>query len=149
MTEGRKREDHVRRMGFLFTFLLAGLGWCGYRCTTNPARIALSWRATDIREYSWEEGFLPDFSYVLRAKVERAEFDAFVREMDLPRLGPRSRETPQEDEWETPVGCDSDTTCRFWQPDQYPAESYGHREGRAFQGAQFKDGYLYYSAWQM
>ena len=49
----------------IFTTLFGGcLAW-----VFGPSRLrtSLPWNATEVNEYYWDEGFLPDFVRVLRA----------------------------------------------------------------------------------
>lgn len=61
---------------------LAGIPWT-YSLTTWSYRKALPWSATDISEHAWTEGFLPDYSYWMRAKISETQFEAYVAKYAL------------------------------------------------------------------
>ena len=62
----------------------------GKRIMFPTPRQALPFGATSIREDIYVNGFLPDFSYKLEAKVKPDGFDRFVRRMRFPA---RSRQS--------------------------------------------------------
>ena len=75
---------------YLATATKAGI-YCAsseYEARSAPVKPP-SWRrhlpasATDIQEWSWADGFLPDFSYQLKARVTDAEFHQFVASLGL------------------------------------------------------------------
>lgn len=76
-------------------------GWFGYRYYRHRQALDFltaifgadsrvrSWRehlstnATDVLEWSWSDGFLPDYSYVMKARVSQADFESFCTALEL------------------------------------------------------------------
>lgn len=65
---------------------LAGL-WLCYHATVTPLRAALPWGAAKIREWTWNEGFLPDFTTFLSARVSQVQFEEYVKRLKLESAG--------------------------------------------------------------
>ena len=63
-----------------------------------------SWRgrlpasATDIHEWVWADGFLPDYSYLLKARITETEFQQFIAQLGLTPHTP-DREYSEESHW--------------------------------------------------
>lgn len=50
---------------------------------TRGFRRALPETATDVHEDAWEDGFLPDYHYCLKAKISAVELEAYARRLEL------------------------------------------------------------------
>ena len=54
-----------------------------YEFVTWPYRKALPWTASDVQDYAWTEGFLPDYSYWMRARLSRDQFRVYITKYGL------------------------------------------------------------------
>src|SRR5690349_8229923 len=77
--------------GAVAFWLTRGTGEWGFRR-------ALPATATDVHEASWEDGFLPDYQYCLKARIARAEFDAYARRFGLTPATP-GRVYEDDEDW--------------------------------------------------
>lgn len=73
-----------RNVVLLFALCIA-LYTAYFWVTVMPARRALPWSASDIREDHQTFGLIPDFCYSLTAKLDPQEFPAFVEKLGLTR----------------------------------------------------------------
>ncbi|MCP4782285.1 MAG: hypothetical protein GY903_30980 [Fuerstiella sp.] len=48
-----------------------------------PLRRALPWSASSIHEHSWDDGFLPDYTYHLRADLSCDQYMNYASRLDL------------------------------------------------------------------
>lgn len=82
-------------------------------------RRALPETATDVHEDAWEDGFLPDYHYCLKAKISAFEFEAYARRLELatPPPAPTSSDAfggydfscpTQPAWWDPPLGATND-----------------------------------------
>ena len=64
--------------------MLIGGGWWVFSGDGKPSwRRYLPRTATDIHEWAWADGFLPDYSYLLKARITDGEFQTFVTQLGL------------------------------------------------------------------
>ena len=106
-------------------------------------RRELPWSASDVHEAVWEEGFLPDYQYCLKARITRAEFDAYARRLAL-TPATSGRVYDDEDDW-------SDLTCPpgdhpWWTPPPTRDGWLIAQSGHTWTTAAYHDGYLYLSS---
>jgi len=99
-------------IGFAFGVAACILLSVGKRVIVPTPRQALPFGATSIKENIYVNGFLPDFSYKLEAKVTPNGFHRFVRRMRFPAP---SRQ--------------SDTLYVFEEPDKEYRMSAEYRDG--------------------
>ncbi len=55
----------------------------GFYMRISPLRRALPWNASEVREWKWQEGALPDYMYHMSAKLAPHDFDAYVEKIGL------------------------------------------------------------------
>lgn len=72
------------------------LVWGVYEMKTWPARRRLPLDAVVVEEWAMEDGFLPDYSYRLRARMRERDFEGWARSLDLVPAGPRTFEGVDE-----------------------------------------------------
>lgn len=68
--------------------------WLSIELTPDPGRGfrgALPKSARDVLEWHWADGFLPDYSYCMRATMTRAEFERYVATLHLKPHTPSRR----------------------------------------------------------
>ena len=68
-------------IGLLLATVLMLLG--RYYLFEWPLRRALPWGASNIHEHSWDDGFLPDYTYHLRADLSRDQYLNYVSRLGL------------------------------------------------------------------
>lgn len=141
---------HARRL------LLAGVSLSSLMVATiyfwlvTPMHKALPWGARHVRESYWADGFLPDYSYCLKARISEDEFPGYVARLGLtPHTQARSHEDPTSPwlGWAHPFDLDRATESgRWWDPPPIEAgKTYVAQSGDEWILAAYKDGWLYVS----
>ena len=92
-------------------------------------RKALPWTASEIREYAWRDGFLPDFTYFLRAGITETQFDEYVARFKL---------TTSEE-----MGLSYDDRASWFRPPPGEHKVYGLTDGRWSMSAIYDAGHIY------
>ena len=89
----------------------------------------------------WDDGFLGDATFKLKATATEAEFDSAVRQLGLKpyRNVPKSSYENEPPRW---LG-DSD---KQWDAGPEVEDSFILKQGRWWQLAKFRDGFLYYQS---
>jgi hypothetical protein len=137
-------------------------GWLGFQCYRYVQAVAFlgaafgadsgsrSWRgylptnATEISEWSWSDGFLPDYSYVLKARVTPANFDSFCSELGL-TLHTTNRhyaDDPTWLSWSAPPGF----TSTWWNPSPTLENTYVSQSNDTWSFAKYENGFLYFQS---
>ena len=75
-----------------------------------PLRRALPWGASNIYEHSWNEGFLPGYTYHLRADLPREQYLNYVARLGLKPHDPSSDPHDFRFQW---LGTDD---VDWWEP---------------------------------
>jgi hypothetical protein len=101
------RQARTNRFPFLGASSLVVLYLAGilatYELFTWPYRKALPLSASEVNEYVWTDGFLPDFSYYLRARITEEQFLNYVARFKLAIDGKRELFAgPHEVPWWSP-----------------------------------------------
>lgn len=124
-----------RRLLISTTVVFAGVyasgAFLSYQACTWSYRKALPWTAVDIREDVWEDSFLPDYSYAMRARISAGQFADYVSEFKLKSAGIDSYEPLNGLPWWNPSGS---------------FETFRREEGDWFMSAFYDGTYLYVSA---
>ena len=149
----------------LCAILLAVLGggvWFGYRHYRYRQGVALlsaifsadsgarSWRghlstnATDVLEWSWSDGFLPDYSYVMRARVSRSDFESFCTALSLTLHTPDRSYTDDAHwlAWSAPPGF----TNTWWDVSPSLEGTYVSQGNDTWSFAKYENGFLYFQS---
>jgi len=68
----------------LIGFGILTVGFLTYRSifVASPRR-ALPWSASDVQEHCHRVGFIPDFTYALKAKIRRDDFHRYASRLGL------------------------------------------------------------------
>jgi hypothetical protein len=128
----------IRRTVIVLT-VLAGLAWAWHELNVWPLRRALPWSATDIHEWSREDGFLPDYTYLLKAKITPEEFRSYVHARGLtPHAA--SREYEDQESW---LGWQGRSGLPWWTPTDSLDTTFVANYGREWTYAKYEDGYIY------
>ena len=124
--------------GAMMAFALLA-SYRAFRPTPRQALLLIG--ATDIHEYSAVSGFLPDFSYHLKARINERAVQRFLRRMNLDTIWSPGRDAykgrwQQEGHW--------------WQPSPDMTGTYiDYLPERSFvRMAKYEEGYLYYYAFK-
>ncbi len=134
-------------------------GWWAYRDYQQRRAIELlqfafsptekpSWRrhlpatATDIHEWAWADGFLPDYSYFLKARIAEAEFQQFVARLGLtPHTSDRKySEHSNWLSWSSAPGFDGD----WWDASPSLASTFVSEGHDTWTFAKYENGFLYF-----
>lgn len=82
-----------RRYWLLFAIVAPAIvAYAWNWANTMPPRLALPWSATDIQEDLQTAGFLPDFWYVMKARIPEGEFIPYVQRLQLKPLASAQQE---------------------------------------------------------
>jgi hypothetical protein len=157
-----ERKKFGRRWSVALGALYLGCVGIGYYAILPTYRTALPWSASEIHDSSnW--GALPsDGIYWLKARITRAEFDAYVAEFNLKRYTPSPPPSGSESGggsipglpkfgleplwgWGGPRthGTKDSGWDPWWDPSRELAETYYSRRGMAWTFAKYERGYLY------
>jgi hypothetical protein len=101
--------------------------------------------ATEIMESGFAEGFIPDYSYILRAKISESEFTEFCSRL---KLTPHSETRVYPDEenwlsWSSPPMVDADD---WWIPTESLEKTFVRQDGHTWSFAKHEEGYLYFQS---
>ena len=109
-----KRKSRIIVAVLLLALSIAG--WWGYRKYQERRAVEAllkflftpnekpSWRrylpatAAEVREWAWADGFLPDYGYLLKARITETEFKQFVSQLGLTPHTP-DRKYSEESHW--------------------------------------------------
>ena len=99
-------------------------------------------KATEIEEWSWSDGFLPDYTYFMRARVSESGFTEFITKLDL-TLHTASRSYSQDVSmlsWHySPEG-----NVAWWNPSESLQETYVSESSDTWTFAKYEGGFLYF-----
>lgn len=122
-------------LGVVILFaVLALLGW--HMLGTAPLRAALPGNAADITD--WLQQQPPGFDYLLRARLMRADYDAYCAKLKLRDSSPEDATSAQvEINWTPPAGAPG-----WWMPHATPDLVRYAIEGGVVTIARYEDGWL-------
>ena len=99
--------------------------------------------ASDVQEWSWADGFLPDYSYQLKARVTEAEFQKFVSDLGLtPHTPERKYSEDSWLSWGSAAGFDG----TWWDPGDNLDSTYVTEGQDTWSYAKFEKGFLYFKS---
>ena len=129
--------------------LLGGAVFGGYHfyrlLTQSEYVMALPEGATDVREFHWAEGFLPDFEYLLKARIDEADFLPYVEDLGQLELHSETREytdDPMWLSWTTTIHFDGD----WWDPSADLSGTYVYQSKHFWELVKYESGHLYVMA---
>lgn len=111
-----------------------------------------SWRgylpadATDIREWGWADGFLPDYGYMLKARLSQTGFERFVTELRLVSIdtSPKYSDDPEWLSW----SAEGRFTNNWWDASDSLDSTFLYQTNHFWQYAKYEKGFLYFKALQ-
>ena len=120
---------------------LAILVGCGPSPKTASRPDWLSPSAEIVFTSQWEDGFLPDATFKLKARASRADFDLAVKQLRLTpyRDVPRSTYSKEPPQW---LG----DANKAWDVSPFLDDTFIRKEGRWWQLARYTNGFLYYQS---
>ncbi len=96
--------------------------------------------ATEVQESSWADGFLPDCSYQLKARITEAEFQKFVTDL---RLTPHTPDRQySEDSWLS-WGSSPQFQDVWWDPSEDLSSTFVSEGHDTWTYAKFEKGHLH------
>ena len=100
--------------------------------------------ATEVNEWAWADGFLPDYSYILKAKVTQQEFNEFNLKLGLTPHTPTRIYTESDAmlSWNAPPGCDE----AWWDPSPFLDATFVEEGSDTWSCAKYEDGFLYFQS---
>jgi len=121
---------------------LAAVGFLWFRPDQMPARRALPFGAEGIHEWYRSNGFLPDYSYQLKAKITEEQFRQYVSNLGLtPHT--EARQYTQSPipwlSWRPQPGFTGD----WWDPSESLSSTFVRQEGDCWTFAKYENGYLF------
>jgi hypothetical protein len=128
---------------------LTGAGFGVYKLvellTHTEYVLALPDGAGDVREFHWADGVAPDFEYLLRAKIDEADFTAYVEDLGKLELHTASREYEDDAAW-----LDWSAPARFdggwWDPGPGLDRTYVFQSKELWELVKYENGFLYVKA---
>jgi hypothetical protein len=93
--------------------------------------------AQDVHEWFWHDTLLPDYNYLLKARISLPEFEAYVAHFRLTPHTP-SRTYRDSETWFT-WRADAD----WWDPSESKDTSFVRQEGDGWTYAKYEHGHLY------
>ncbi len=128
---------------FITGLVFIALGFWGWNeGNTWGYRKALPRSAEEINELALQPGFIPDYSYFLKAKIKEKEFLKYVEKYDLKPF-PENTERPEE--YKFWFGTE-DIEKSWWTPSPHSVGSYIKRDDSMFMCAKYENGYIYFKA---
>ena len=119
-------------------FSVAGafaVAMCGYFVSHAPARRALPWSASDIREHRVD--MFVDYAYYLRARMPHQDFVAYVQRL---RLRPQTHE-------DVAISWTKRGLPSWWTATASRDRVHWKQRGDHFVAAKHEDGYVFVQAW--
>ncbi len=126
----RMSDKRIRIFSLLVLAVYLGGVWFSYHFATWSYRKGLPFFTSYVREYAWQDGFLPDYAYYLKAGISESEFEDYVECFDLEPRG--------KSYWSGPH---SDVT--WWNIAHTRHETYGKAEDQWEMIATYADGFIY------
>ena len=112
---------------------------------------SLSWKselpstATEIQESVWADGFLPDYSYILRARISGQEFADFCLRL---KLTPHSESRTYSDDkhWLSWTALPNVDGGDWWGATESLERTFVRQDGTSWSFAKYENGYLYFQS---
>ncbi len=142
----KARWFHIRRPGKQFVamaiaaLIVVALAWPLWTWMNQwEFRRALSSNAEDVHEWVRADGFLPDYTYKLKAKISEEEFHRYIERFQLtPHFPGRGyMDDPHWLKWQDRKGTE------WWDPSESLAETFVKQSGDNWTYAKREGGYLY------
>jgi hypothetical protein len=121
---------------------VAALVWALWgRMTQWGFRRALPSNAEDVHEWFREDGFLPDYSYKLKAKISEEQFHQYVERFELTQHYPLRQYSDDIEPW---LRWKADRAApEWWDPSESLVQTFVRQSGDNWTYAKRERGYLY------
>jgi hypothetical protein len=124
--------------------ILAALAWGAWdwrELNVRPLRRALPSSAADVHEWGYADGFLPDFTYLLKARINPDEFQSYVKKA---RMTPHTADRKYDDDdtwlnWRFRGSCHE----TWWDPSDSIENTFVRNHGEEWGYAKYENGYIY------
>ena len=136
----------ARWLHILAIFLAICFAWfLWYRPDQWRFRHKLPWSAQDVHEWHREDGFLPDYSYLLKAKITEAQFRRYITKFGLTSHTASRQYSESPDpwlSWEAAPSFDGG----WWNPSDSLEDTFVWQGYDTWTFAKYEHGYLYLSS---
>ena len=111
------------------------------RIERPAATSALPSSATDVHEWAHDDGFLPDYTHLLKARITADEFRAYVEKAGMAPHTPTRKYEDDEHwlNWRFTGGCHED----WWDPSDSLEGTFARNHGDEWGYAKYENGYIY------
>ncbi len=139
-----RRGFRMRRrfVALVLAVVVVAVAWASWgRMTQWGFRRALPSNAEDVHEWIREDGFLPDYSYKLKAKISDEDFHRYI---DRLKLTPNAAGRQYSQDAEAWLRWQPDPAApEWWNPSESLAETFVRHSGDNWTYAKRERGYLY------
>ena len=124
---------------------VAVIGFFWLRPEQMPPRRALPFDAEDVHEWYMANGFLPDYSYQLKAKITHEQFLRYVSRLGLTPHSDTRRYTQSPIPW---LSWRAQPSFKgdWWDPTASLSSAFVSQDGDCWTFAKYENGYLYLSS---
>ncbi len=122
-------------LAVVIVWLCSGAGQWGFRRALPPS-------AQDVHEWFQEDSFLPDYTYMLKARITEQEFRNYVDRFQLTPHTPARVYSQDTEPWLRWHPARSETEA-WWDPGESLSETFVRQEGDTWTFAKYENGYLY------
>jgi hypothetical protein len=148
--EGRNfMPQRYRRIAIWLAILCAVLtigAWGWREMNVRPMRRALPSTATDIHEFDRSDGFLPDYSYYLKARISSDEFQTYVERRHLKPFSEDGQYDESPHPWVNWRSQGQLGEGSWWNPSVSLDGTYVANSGDEWILAKYEHGYIYVRA---
>ena len=131
-----------RFVALVITLVVVALVWAWWgRMNQWGFRRALPSNAEDVHEWFREDGFLPDYSYQLKAKISDEQFHRYIERFELTPHSPERQYSEGPEPWLS--WQNNGPTIEWWDPSESLAETFVKQSGDNWTYAKRERGYLY------
>ncbi|HYV55466.1 MAG TPA: hypothetical protein VE933_12845 [Chitinophagaceae bacterium] len=115
---------------------------CNNNSTEWEYRKLLPHSASQIKEFYWKDGFLPDYEYYLRAKIDQRDFNWYCDSLGLELHTDVSKYTDEIGNLNT-IGGYAEELKEWWNIDGNNDSLFVWQNGHEWNIARYYNGYLY------
>jgi hypothetical protein len=105
-------------------------------------RRELPWRAQDVKEWHQSDGFLPDYSYQLKAKITEEQFHRYIAKFELTPHTPTRKYSDSPEAWLTWHRAPGFSGA-WWDPSDSLEHTFVWQGNDTWTFAKYERGYLY------
>lgn len=147
MNEDLPKPKRLRKwLSNLTVFLLVCATWFIWqRPDLWQFRHQLPWGAQDVHEWYQEDSFLPDYSYLLKAKITEDQFRSYIGKFGLTIHSENRKYSEPSDPWLNWTDW-SGRKNDWWNPSSSIENTFVAEGGDTWTFAKYEQGYLYLSS---